>query len=338
MTGPTDRAVVDVVASDAGVRVVEEERAPPFVPFDPAHADSTSTTPHNHLIARSSVETDITVGQLTGGDACARLRAVAGAELDDAVHEFLRAYAVPRRLRDARVSDRLSQVEPKVVPTRWGDLVAWRLGSGPAVLVVHGWEDDNSLWSPLVDELCERGRALVAFDLPGHGASGGDWGVSFEGTDAIVAVSDALGPIDAVVAHSAGCGMTVGAIGEGWEIERAALIAPPCAEGDRWARYARKLGVSDQIARAARDAYFAKHGGGRAVWDPRAAYAALELELLVVQSRADERNSVNDTLAVIPRNPHARLELVDGLSHRRTARDPVVINMVADFVTSPAKQ
>jgi pimeloyl-ACP methyl ester carboxylesterase len=263
---------------------------------------------------------------------------VAGAEFDDAVQEFLRAYAVPRRLREPRVSHRLSAVEPTVVPSRWGDLMAWRLGSGPAVLVVHGWEDDNSLWSPLIDELYQRERALVAFDLPGHGASGGDWGVSFEGTDAIVAVSDALGPIDAVVAHSAGCGMTVAAIGEGWAIERAALIAPPLAEGDRWARYAQKLGVTDEVALAAKDAYFAKHGQQRAVWHPRAGYAALDLPILVVQSRDDERNSVNDTLDVIPRNPHARLELVDGLTHRRTARDPAVIDLVADFVTTAPEQ
>ena len=83
---------------------------------------------------------------------------VPGGERDDAVQEFLRAYAVPKRLRDARVSDRLSAVEPTVVPTRWGDLMAWRLGAGPAILVVHGWEDDNSLWSPLIDELYQRAQ------------------------------------------------------------------------------------------------------------------------------------------------------------------------------------
>lgn len=106
---------------------------------------------------------------------------------DEAVQEFLQEYAVPKRPRDARVAERLGAVDPVLVPTRWGVLSAWRLGIGPAVLLVHGWEDDNSLWSPMIDELDRRGRAVVAFDLPGHGASGGDWGVSFEGSDGIVA-------------------------------------------------------------------------------------------------------------------------------------------------------
>jgi pimeloyl-ACP methyl ester carboxylesterase len=253
---------------------------------------------------------------------------------EEAVQAFLREYAVPKRLREARMAEGLAPIPATVVASRWGDLSAWRLGSGPAVLLVHGWQDDNSLWSPLVDELAARGRPLVAFDLPGHGVSGGEWGVSFEGTDAIVAVAEALGPIDAVVAHSAGCGMTVAAIGEGWHVERAALIAPPLAEGNRWLRYAAKLNVSEEVALAAKAAYYEAVGTERAAWHPRTAYPALDVDMLVVQSRDDERNAVSDAEDVIPRNPRAELVVVDGLSHRRTARDPGVVELVADFVAS----
>lgn len=258
---------------------------------------------------------------------------VAGSDFDLAVQDFLREYAVPKRLRESRIAERLKTVEPLRVPSRWGELCAWRLGSGPAVLLVHGWQDDNSLWSPLIDELDRRDRALVAFDLPGHGASGGDWGVSFEGTDSIVAVADTMGPIDSVVAHSAGCGMTVAAILEGWAVERGVLLAPPLRDGDRWQRYAVRLGVSEEIALAAKAAYFQRVGEARASWSPRTAYLATDVDLLVVQSRDDENNPVSDTEEVIGQHPRARLELVDGLTHRRTARDPTVINLVADFVS-----
>jgi len=255
-------------------------------------------------------------------------------DFDVAVQHFLDEYAVPKRLRDARVAERLMTVEPVWVPSAWGDLCAWRLGSGPAALLVHGWQDDNSLWGPLIEELDRRDRSLVAFDLPGHGASGGAWGVGFEGTDAIVAVSDALGPIDAVVAHSAGCGMTVAAMGEGWTVERAALIAPPLREGDRWRRYANRLGVGEEVALAAKAAYFRRVGEARAAWNPRTAYLELDVDVLVVHSRDDEHNAVGDTTEVISQNRRARLELVDGLTHRRTARDPAVVDGVADFVST----
>src|SRR5262249_38125075 len=150
-------------------------------------------------------------------------------------------------LREARVADRLQTVEAQRIRTRWGDVAAWRLGIGPAVLLVHGFQDDNSLWSPLIDELDGRGRAVVAFDVPGHGASGGSWGAGFEGTGAIVAVAGVLGPVDAVVAHSAGCGMAVAAIIEGWTVPRGVLIAPPLRSVDRWTRYGERLNASPEV-------------------------------------------------------------------------------------------
>jgi pimeloyl-ACP methyl ester carboxylesterase len=205
-------------------------------------------------------------------------------------------------------------------------------------LLVHGWEDDNSLWSPLVDELVDRGRPIVAFDLPGHGVSGGDWAVSFEGSDGIVAVADALGPIDAVVAHSAGCGITAGAMSEGWSVDRAVFIAPPLRQGDRWLRNAERLGASAEVALAAKAIYESAHGPVRAAWQPRSAYLALDVDLLVIHSRDDERHPASDTEAIIPLHPRSELVLVDGLTHRRTARDPTVVNLIADFVAPSTRR
>jgi pimeloyl-ACP methyl ester carboxylesterase len=253
---------------------------------------------------------------------------------DEAVDTFLRAYAVPRRRREPRFADHFRDVAPTTVSTRWGDLAAWRAGSGPAVMLVHGWEDDSSLWSPLIDALVERGRAVVAFDLPGHGWSTGDWAVGFEGSDGIVAVTAALGPIDSVVAHSAGSGVAAGAIDEGWEVDRAVFIAPPLRGGDRWQRHAARHGVPADVMAAARARYYAVHGPAREAWRSRAAYAALDVDLLVIHSRDDERMPFTETQAVVAQNPRARLVLVDGLTHRRTARDPAVVELITDFVAA----
>ena len=255
------------------------------------------------------------------------------------VEEFLRAIAVPRRLREPRAADLILGAPPTTtITTRWGDVAAWRVGAGPAVLLVHGWEDDNSLWSPLADELRRRERAAVLFDLPAHGASTGEWAVSFEGSDALRAVAGELGPIDAVVAHSFGCGVTAGAMWEGWQVERVAFIAPPLAAGDRWLRYAERLDVRPAVATEAKRRYQIVHGPARAAWSPRDVYPTLDTELLVVQSRDDERSNPADTEAVIPLHPRSRLELVDGLTHRRTARDPAVIELVCDFVAPAGRQ
>jgi hypothetical protein len=85
---------------------------------------------------------------------------------------------------------------------------------------------------------------------------------------------------------------------------------------------------SEEVALAAKAAYFERVGEARTNWSPRTAYLALDIDLLVVHSRDDENNPVRDTVEVIQQNPRAGLELVDGLTHRRTARDRAVIDFV----------
>ena len=127
-------------------------------------------------------------------------------------------------LRDA--GDALASVEGHMVPSRQGQVAAWRVGDGPAVLLVHGYADDQ----------------------------------------------------------------------------------------------------------AARAAVEAAVGRDRAAFDSRQAFLALDQEVLVVQSVDDERIDVMGTAEFVSRNPRVRLVTVDGLSARRTARDPQTVEVVAAFV------
>ncbi len=54
------------------------------------------------------------------------------------------------------------------VPTR-----ALRVGgTGPVVLMVHGFTDSADTWRGVLHELARQGRAAMAIDLPGHGRAG----------------------------------------------------------------------------------------------------------------------------------------------------------------------
>ncbi|MFZ6004314.1 MAG: alpha/beta fold hydrolase [Actinomycetota bacterium] len=257
------------------------------------------------------------------------------AAFDEAVQEFLLGEVRPARLREPRSADRFDGVEPQMVASPVGELAAWRLGDGPAVLLVHGWQDDSSLWSPLIDELARRGRSLVAFDLPAHGVSGGDWGLGSEGTNGVLAVAGELGPIDAVVAHSFGAACAALAMTEGLAVERAALVGTPLlAGGNRWLRRAEQLGVPREVAEAAKRIYDDKQGPRRAGYSGRAVISALDADLLLVHSTDDERYPFSDAVEVAPLCRRAELFAVQGLTHRRSARAPEVVARIADFVTT----
>ena len=254
-------------------------------------------------------------------------------EFEDAVDRLLRAFAVPRRLREPRVPDRLRDVAPVGVDCRHGTLAVWRIGEGPAALLVHGYEDDSSLWSPLIDALVEGEKALVVFDLPGHGHSQGEWGLGWEGADGIRAVVEAQAPIDSVVGHSVGAAAILGALSEGWHVERAVLVSPPWTRADRWAKYAERLGASRAVVAEARKRYESTHSPARLAYDPEAIVASLDTELLVVHSRDDEHMPFDETARVVSPLRRARLHAVEGVKHRRTARHPGVVEEIARFLS-----
>jgi hypothetical protein len=251
----------------------------------------------------------------------------------ETVQQFLRANVVPARRAEPRLAAELASVEKQSVRSPEEMLAAWRRGHGPAVLLVHGWEDDNSLWSPLIAALVERERALVLFDLPAHGFSEGEWGLAPQAADGIFAVTGALGPIDAVVAHSFGSGAAMLAMSEGLTVDRAVFIAPPLRTSNRWLRYAERLGVSEEVAFSAQSIYEQRIGPARASFDFRAELGDLDADLLVIHSADDERAALSDSPEVLPNCRRGELVVVDGLTHRRTARDPEVVARGADFVS-----
>lgn len=45
------------------------------------------------------------------------------------------------------------------------------VGTGPPIVLLHGWSLDGSTWQPQVDRLVDRGHRVIVPDLPGHGRS-----------------------------------------------------------------------------------------------------------------------------------------------------------------------
>ena len=53
-------------------------------------------------------------------------------------------------------------------------LACWSWGSGPVVLLMHGWGSRAGRFRLFVPELRRLGFRVVAFDGPGHGRTGGN--------------------------------------------------------------------------------------------------------------------------------------------------------------------
>lgn len=64
----------------------------------------------------------------------------------------------------------------KTIETNSGPIHAHVVGSGPAILLFHGYHPDNTwrVWESNVDALAETGFTIYALDLLGYGESGGE--------------------------------------------------------------------------------------------------------------------------------------------------------------------
>ena len=132
----------------------------------------------------------------------------------------------PRPRRPAWEVELLARAEARPMRVGARRIETWTWGTGPSVLLVHGWGGRGTQLGAFVAPLVARGFSVVTFDAPGHGAS--DEGVVTipEMTAAIHAVAASRGPLAGLVAHSAGALTATAALHEGLNDRRRGVRRP----------------------------------------------------------------------------------------------------------------
>jgi pimeloyl-ACP methyl ester carboxylesterase len=265
------------------------------------------------------------------------------ADLEAEARRLVEELGKPKRRVRPRLARMLNEAEDQEISTPHGGIMAWRLGTGRATLMVHGWEDDNALWSPLIDLCAEMMRGSVAFDLPGHGWSPAEECSIQAAGSAVLAVAEAFGPIDSVVAHSFGCPSTIWAMANGLQVERAVMIASPVPRTEtrsqardmtRWEQAQLHEGVDPEVIARARE-LMAERPMMRSNdpgFDIEAVLPTLTAKALILHSMDDEQCPVANSQRMAELWPGSELVLLDNLGHRLIAQEPDVVARVFEFV------
>ncbi len=248
------------------------------------------------------------------------------------VDAFFQRFAAPRRRAHPRIAARLVDAEHQMISTPGGAVCTWRLPGPAPVLLVHGWEDDNSLWQNLIEAIDFVGRGVVAFDLPGHGYSEGASLTMDLGAAAVRAVAQAMGPFEAVVTHSFGGPACALALAEGLAMARAVLIAPPMALELSIARNVARVGAGPNVAAAIAARIAAQSPGGLAHYDMRRSAPAMTARALFVHSLDDPETDAQNSRTLADLWPDAQLLLTDGMGHRAIAMDASIIARIVEFL------
>jgi pimeloyl-ACP methyl ester carboxylesterase len=243
----------------------------------------------------------------------------------------------PRRFRTPpREEALLEGAERLRIPAGERTIIrAWRWGSGPVVILTHGWEGRGSQMAPFVAPLVAAGRTVVTFDAPGHGTSNGNRSSLPHFAWALRSVAAAVSnnEPDAIIAHSLGCAATTLALREGLSAGRVVFISPPLNPADYTNRFGDILGLEAEIIDRMRMRIEERFLRKWSDYSLAGTARTMTAPLLVIHDRDDQDTLWSEGAALAEAWPGARMISTEGLGHRRILREPSVIEAAATFVT-----
>lgn len=207
-------------------------------------------------------------------------------------------------------------------------------GSGPVVLLVHGWAGRATQFRKIIYALVREKYRVVGFDGPAHGNSGGRSTNIQEFEEALIKIYEKTGTPEAIIAHSFGGGAALFAAMNGLPVKKLINIAAPT--------------IGDAII----DTYLKTINGSRSTGDsfksyilqrtgkPFDAFTGLyfitrisqEMDLLLVHDEDDTEVPIDHALELMKRYPGAALFKTRGLGHTRILKDEEVIKKCVSFI------
>lgn len=226
----------------------------------------------------------------------------------------------------------LEATESFVTETTVGRIAGFTAGSGPGVLLVHGWGERAAALGAFIAPLVDNGYRVVAFDLPAHGSSSG------RRTDAL-RIAAAIREISAekeilfAIAHSMGGHATLVALRDGLALERVALLAPSIDFEHAMEGFRALFSPPEKVIRGLRRVIERKFGPN--LWQDfmgERLVENVEVPALIVHDRNDEQVRFSDGERLAKAWSSATLHATQGLSHGGITRDPAVLARVVAFL------
>ena len=204
------------------------------------------------------------------------------------------------------------------------DLHGYTLGTGPNVLLLHGWGGARTDMNHLAIAVAGAGRRAIVPDLPGHGHDRGRPTDLFRMAAAIDAVVAMYGPANAVVAHSFGATAALSAFLHGGP-RRIVYVAPALDAAPFFDWFAQKLQLSPRAVERFRRRV-ARYAGPHNMAAFRGEVVVPGADVLIVHDPGDTRTSYAGSQRYAAQHPNVRLMPVDSVGHAGILSDERTTN------------
>lgn len=243
-------------------------------------------------------------------------------------NKMRREFMTPRELppRDWELP-LLGQAER--ITLRFG-LSALRWGSGPAVLLMHGWEGRPTQFAELIKVLVHAGYGVVALEAPAHGRSPGQEANVVLFARALLEAASEMPPLKAVIGHSMGGASALLATQLGLRAEVVVSIAAPARILTMLRRFARFMGLPAQ-ARSQFIRLVEQHAGMPAAQLDVARYQ-LDFPGLIVHAADDPMVPFSEAEAIHQAWFDSRLLRLEQGGHQRVLADSRLLAAVLQLL------
>jgi pimeloyl-ACP methyl ester carboxylesterase len=207
-------------------------------------------------------------------------------------------------------------------------------GSGPAILLVHGWGGRGSQLSAFITPLIEAGYSIITFDGPAHGESSGKQCDMFQFASVIEHISKTFS-IHAIVAHSFGSACTLLALSR-FQITPSKLVLIGCPDSAIWITeaFGKILSISNKVIAGMRKRLESRYEH-KWTWHDLSLTKLIDkvnIPTLLIHDRNDLEIPYQQVLTLHKANPNCELFTTERLGHRRILRSESVINKSVTFI------
>jgi len=218
------------------------------------------------------------------------------------------------------------------VPTSDRSLVVRRYGSGPLVLLAHGWSGAGSQFMRISQALNGAGFATLVPDLPAHGETPGTTATLPKFIDAIDAIAKFHGPFAAAVGHSFGA-LALSATSERTTIsDQFVLVSPTPGVSHAMDFFHLASGIRREIIEQMMDEFSETHAVDLARFEFAKLVHALPLNTLVIHDEGDRMIDVSLTKEWTGLRQDVQLVLTKGLGHQRILSAQAVVDMIVGSI------
>ena len=210
----------------------------------------------------------------------------------------------------------------------------WKWGSGPGILLAHGWNGRGIQLYHFIEPLIQRGYSAIAYDAPGHGESQGTTSSYFEFTDTIRTLLTSSNGYDirGVIAHSLGASATINSIAKESLPLETAVIAPALRLAEVLYCFFDEIGVPTPIYQNLIEEYENQFGYDMYRDNPNNLLDEIDSRVLIVHDKNDPTIPYVDSKKISEEFKNIELHTTEGLGHKRILAEESVVDSIINYL------